>query len=276
MEINYFLCSSDAIERIKFFDVSKRLKWFDSYVCVAHIDYEAASQYYHENEKQLEENNINFWLREITESQVNLSEIEFTLDDIKEHGIFRWIEYHTGLTSGKNVAYCINAIANDLELTPIELFNKLFEKPLNVNDMLESKTNLEKLDILLLDARKDKNKEIQKNLYLTLKGELENAMKSSDDDANTLISKIAKKMTKSVEQVRYSSEYESVVQEATIELDALKTFLPKELTDEEVLIELRTLGLDKMNNFGQKMGAAMKLLKGKVDGNRVKQLLNQL
>lgn len=57
------------------------------------------------------------------------------------------------------------------------------------------------------------------------------------------------------------------------ELDLLQTFLPAELSDEEIRAKVKEIvaGLaeEERKNFGKVMGAVMKAFQGKVDGTRV-------
>ncbi len=58
------------------------------------------------------------------------------------------------------------------------------------------------------------------------------------------------------------------------EIDILRKYLPKQLSEEEVLKEvkkiIKEIGAVKKSDFGRVMGIAMRKLKGKTEGNIVK------
>jgi len=60
------------------------------------------------------------------------------------------------------------------------------------------------------------------------------------------------------------------------ELNILTTFLPKELTDEELLQLLQPILQSDEKNFGLLMKQAMALVNGQADGGRVSSVLKQL
>jgi uncharacterized protein YqeY len=64
------------------------------------------------------------------------------------------------------------------------------------------------------------------------------------------------------------------------ELEVIQEFLPKQLGDEEIEEVLKgiiaSVGADSMRDMGKVMGAAMKELSGKADGNKVQQLVKNL
>ncbi len=63
------------------------------------------------------------------------------------------------------------------------------------------------------------------------------------------------------------------------EIDILKKYLPEQLTDEEVRVEIKQIiketGMTSKANFGQIMGMAMNKLKGKADGGIVKKITEE-
>ena len=61
------------------------------------------------------------------------------------------------------------------------------------------------------------------------------------------------------------------------ELDILVTYLPEQLSDEEIERAVRSIveqtGASSMKDMGRVMGAAMKELKGKADGGKVQEFV---
>ncbi len=86
----------------------------------------------------------------------------------------------------------------------------------------------------------------------------------------------AKQRRDSIEQYRKAGRDDLADQEA-LELDIIESFLPKQLTDDELSSALDDLIAEaeasSAKDMGKVMGLAMKQLKGKVDGKRVQDLV---
>lgn len=128
---------------------------------------------------------------------------------------------------------------------------------------------VEKLNADLLLARKNKDI-LAKNLLSTFKGEYESQIKTGADEGDATIESIAKKLTKSAEQVG--------TDEAKAEIEILKGFLPQMLSESEtrdlvlkVMVDNGPL-VDK-RNVGALMGMVMKT-GAKVDPKTVMPILN--
>jgi uncharacterized protein YqeY len=125
-----------------------------------------------------------------------------------------------------------------------------------------------KLNTDLLTARKEKNT-LAKNLLSTFKGEYESQIKTGAKEGDETIEAIAKKMTKSAEQVG--------TDEAKQEIEILKSYLPQMLSEDETRsLVLRVLveneALVSANNIGALMGMVMKT-GAKVDPKSVKGII---
>lgn len=86
----------------------------------------------------------------------------------------------------------------------------------------------------------------------------------------------AKQRRDSIEQYRNAGREELAEQEAQ-ELEIIESFLPKQLTDEELSAVLDDLiaetGASSPKDMGKVMGVAMKQLKGQADGKKVQELV---
>jgi len=101
----------------------------------------------------------------------------------------------------------------------------------------------------------------------------EEAMK--DEDVLDVIKKQVKTHKESVEAFASAGRDELVAKERA-ELAILETFLPKELSDEELKVILAPLMTTGEKNFGLLMKTAMGLVAGRADGGRVSAMLRTL
>lgn len=113
-------------------------------------------------------------------------------------------------------------------------------------------------------ARLARNQEAS-NALGTLRGEVETILKNGDSDPDATTEAAAKKMVKGLETVGG--------EQSQREIEILEPYLPQTLTEDQIKAELDTLDLGSKPNVGAKMGAAMKHLKGRADGNDVKKVV---
>ncbi len=101
----------------------------------------------------------------------------------------------------------------------------------------------------------------------------------ADDEALVVISRLAKQRKDSIEQFRKGNR-EDLVKEEEAELAILETFLPKLMEKSEVekiaKNKKEELGISDATQKGKLMSALMKDLKGKADGNVVKEAVDSL
>ncbi|MFC2103166.1 GatB/YqeY domain-containing protein [Bacteroidota bacterium] len=94
-----------------------------------------------------------------------------------------------------------------------------------------------------------------------------------------LLSTAAKKRKESIEQFRKGGREELAITEEA-ELKVIMEYLPKQLESDEIESIIRNIseqtGSSTKDDFGKLMGASMKELKGKADGNIVKQLVKKV
>jgi len=91
-----------------------------------------------------------------------------------------------------------------------------------------------------------------------------------------VVMSLAKKRKDSITQYRDAGRPELAETEAT-ELAILETYLPAQMEDEEIKAAVDAIiertGASSMKEMGKVMGAAMKELKGKADGQKVQEFV---
>ncbi len=101
----------------------------------------------------------------------------------------------------------------------------------------------------------------------------------SDEDAITIIRRLVKQRKDSIEQFTKGNRMDLVKNEED-EMKILETFLPQMMSKEEiekvVKAKIAEAGTVDKTKLGQFMGGIMKELKGKADGNLVKDVIDNL
>ncbi|PIP87369.1 glutamyl-tRNA amidotransferase [Candidatus Campbellbacteria bacterium CG22_combo_CG10-13_8_21_14_all_36_13] len=103
--------------------------------------------------------------------------------------------------------------------------------------------------------------------------------KLTDDEVIGVIRRLAKQRKESIEQFRAGNREDLASKEAE-ELAILETYLPKMMDIEEikaiVIKKKEELDINDKSKMGILMGAIMKDLKGKADGNDVKNVIESI
>ncbi|MCK9481805.1 MAG: GatB/YqeY domain-containing protein [Bacteroidia bacterium] len=101
----------------------------------------------------------------------------------------------------------------------------------------------------------------------------------SDETAIKTIQKLAKQRRDSIE-IFTKQNRKDLAEKETIELNVLEEFLPKPLSDEEVLTILKNViteqGATGMKDLGKLMPIAIGKIAGRADGSKISTLLKQL
>jgi uncharacterized protein YqeY len=101
----------------------------------------------------------------------------------------------------------------------------------------------------------------------------------SDEEVLTVIRRAVKQRKDSIEQFTAGGRPELAESEQA-ELNILETYLPASMSEEEVtriaLAKKEELGITDKSKMGQFMGALMKELKGKADGDVVKKVVEKV
>ncbi|HEX7150080.1 MAG TPA: GatB/YqeY domain-containing protein [Thermoanaerobaculia bacterium] len=137
----------------------------------------------------------------------------------------------------------------------------------------------------LTDAMKTQQKEklsVLRMLQTSLKNEQINhgaGYELSDEEAMTVIRKAVKQRQDSIEQFTNGGRPELAEKERS-ELEILKTYLPPELTDEELESGVREIiastGAASKKDLGKVMKEASAKYKGRVDGKKIQELVSRL
>jgi len=109
--------------------------------------------------------------------------------------------------------------------------------------------------------------------------EVDERKELSDDDVIKIIQKQVKSRNDSIEQYKKAGRDDLVAIEEA-EISYFEPYLPKQLSDEELTNELKTIieqvGASSMKDMGKVMGAASKALAGKADGKRINECVKTL
>jgi uncharacterized protein YqeY len=101
----------------------------------------------------------------------------------------------------------------------------------------------------------------------------------TSDDEIRLLTTAAKKRRDAIEAYTAAGRPD-VAEKESQELAIIKEFLPQQLSENEVRAELlaliESLGVTSPSDLGKLMGASMKQLKGKADGNVIQRIAKEL
>ncbi len=101
----------------------------------------------------------------------------------------------------------------------------------------------------------------------------------TEEDEIKLLTSAAKKRKESIEQYSKGGREELALKEAE-ELKIIETYLPKQLSEQEVEEFVKNLAAEikaeSKKDFGRLMGASVKALKGKADGNVIRGIVEKI
>ncbi|MDO9231302.1 MAG: GatB/YqeY domain-containing protein [bacterium] len=100
----------------------------------------------------------------------------------------------------------------------------------------------------------------------------------SDEETQEVIARAIKQRKDSASQYA-SGGREDLAQKENTEIEILSVYMPAQLSDEEARVEvlkiIAEVGAVSKSEIGKVMGKAMTVLKGKVDGNLVKKIVEE-
>lgn len=135
-----------------------------------------------------------------------------------------------------------------------------------LRDSLKARNQL-KVEVIRLLKSSIKNKEIEKMTPLT------------DEEIIGVITSAAKQRRDSIEQFRKGGR-EDLAQKEASELEVLHTFLPKQLSDEDVVNEIKVVitetGASSPKDMGKVMKALIPRIRGRADGTKVSSLVKEI
>ena len=109
--------------------------------------------------------------------------------------------------------------------------------------------------------------------------EVEQRKKLEDDEILKVLSSLVKQHKDSIEEYRKGGR-EDLVERETRELEILQSFMPAQLTEEEltpaVARIIAELGASSMKDMGRVMKMAMERFTGRADGKRINEIVKKL
>jgi len=100
----------------------------------------------------------------------------------------------------------------------------------------------------------------------------------SEEDEIKLLSKAAKQRKESADVYQQQNRAD-LAEKEEFELNIIERYLPKQLSDEELSLEVKNIinqtGASGMKDMGKVMGIASKTLAGKADGKRISEVVKK-
>lgn len=131
----------------------------------------------------------------------------------------------------------------------------------------------------LKEGDKERNQTLKMVLATIKNAQLESSEELKDRDIEKILRKETKKIEDSINQYTQMGRDDLVAKEK-VDLQIINTYLPELMGDDDVKEivkkKIEELGAKDMRDMGMVMGAVMKELDGKADGNTVKNIVQQL
>lgn len=129
------------------------------------------------------------------------------------------------------------------------------------------------------DGAKDES-EILKMALASIKNvQIESEKELTDIDVQKVLRGEVKKIKDSIEQFNKMQRDDLIARE-TIQLEVLQSYLPQPMSEDEirkvVQAKVKELNTESIRDMGKVMGAVMKELEGKADGNTVKGIVQDI
>ena len=106
--------------------------------------------------------------------------------------------------------------------------------------------------------------------------EIDKKHELDDSEILEVIGRSVKQLKDSINDFNTGGRTDLVAKTQT-EVDLLQTYLPAQLSDDELrAIVTKVLSENSLTDAGKAMGAVMKEVKGKADGNRVRQMVSEI
>jgi len=135
----------------------------------------------------------------------------------------------------------------------------------------------------MFDAIKDGSKEESEILKMALasikNAQIESDKELTDRDVQKILRDQVKKIKDAIEQFEKMKRDDLIAKES-VQLEVLQTYLPQPMSEDEVRkvvqVKIKELNAESMRDIGKVMGAVMKELEGKTDGNTVKDIVQDI
>ena len=132
----------------------------------------------------------------------------------------------------------------------------------------------------MLQKNKDELTTLRSIKSMILLAQTESAANKELSEAEEvkILSKAAKQRKESAEVYRQQNRTE-LAEKEEFELNIIERYLPKQLSDEELAVEIKNIvnqiGASGMQDMGKVMGIASKTLAGKADGKRISETVKK-
>jgi uncharacterized protein YqeY len=131
-----------------------------------------------------------------------------------------------------------------------------------------------------MKARSAERTSVLRMLQAAIKNEQINVQHElADEEVMTVIRKAVKQRLDSIEQYTKGNRPDLAAKEQS-ELEILKTYMPPELTDEEIESGVREIvastGAQSKKDMGKVMKEATARFKGRVDGKKIQEIVSRL
>jgi len=131
-----------------------------------------------------------------------------------------------------------------------------------------------------MKARSAERTSVLRMLQAAIKNEQINVQRElSDEEVMTVIRKAVKQRLDSIEQYTKGNRPDLAAKEQS-ELEILKTYMPPELSDEEIESGVREIvastGAQSKKDMGKVMKEATARYKGRVDGKKIQEIVSRL
>ena len=133
----------------------------------------------------------------------------------------------------------------------------------------------------LLNARKNVTSDsaIEKETLTLLKAgfqneEIKTQHELTDEEAIKIIKSNVKQLNQTLDGAKKSGR-EALITKTISQIDLLEDYLPAQLSENDIVLELEKNDFDNNLPFGRAMGSAMKIFNGRADGAVVKSALQK-
>lgn len=131
-----------------------------------------------------------------------------------------------------------------------------------------------------LKARDEKKLSILRMLWSAIKNlEIDKKHELADEEVQQIVAQMVKQLSEALKDFQAGARAD-LVESANFEINLLKSYLPEQMSDEELQDAIKKIlagvGELKPNELGKIIGLVMKEVKGKADGNRVREIVSKL
>lgn len=132
-------------------------------------------------------------------------------------------------------------------------------------------------------AMKEKDS-VKKNIVTMVRAqikqyEVDNRTEADDVQIQQVVSKLLKQTKDSLEDFKKGAR-EDLISQAEREIEILLTYLPEQLSDEELTQIIKdaisSTGASNLGDMGKVMGAVMPKVKGKADGTKINEIVKSI